>query len=196
MDQELQEEAFEFIAKFVKYGFYPSKEKVLETLEDTLYDEELDMDLIEKEIDRVIAAQLEEEKSWNPVTDFDRLAECFSELNENSIIAIHFAGNTQSDGFEDSSDRYKNWKEEGKIADGYCFYTSQDTEGAIDGRDLYLAFGAFEQHEKNGVGIGQRIVEVLMKHGFSVEWNNSIKTRIVIRPFVWQKRFGSKPCYD
>ena len=197
MDQKLQDEAFEFIEQFVKFGFYPNKEKVLEILEDTLGGEELDMDVIDKEIDRVIAVQLEEEKSWEPVTDFERLAECFSELEENNIIAVHFAGHTPTDGYEDSCDRYESWKEEGKIADGYCFYFSQDVEYAFDCGDICLAFGAFEQkHTEKALEIGQKIVEVLKKHGFSVEWNNSTETRILIRPFVWQKRFGSKPCYD
>ena len=195
MDPELQEEIFECIAVIVSAGFTPTREKVLETIEDTFYGEEIDLTLIGQEIDRAIAAKREEEKSWDAVTDFDRLRECFTELDERGIVVVHYAGHTQSDGFEDASDRYTQKKEEGIACEGYCFYHSQDVERAIDGDGLCLAFGVFELPENEGVRIGQTIVEALKKQGFSVVWNGTIKTRILIQPFRWQKRLGSKPSY-
>lgn len=164
-------------------------------IEDMFYGEELDLELIGEEIDRAIAAKLNNEKSWDAVTDFDRLSECFIELNKLGIISVHNAGFTQSDGFEDASDIYIQKKEEDAIVEGYCFYTSQDVERAVEDSELCLAFGVFERPEEEGLKVAQTIQETLKKHGFNMIWDGSIKKRIMIQPFRWQKRLGSKPSY-
>lgn len=190
MDQKLHEEVTIALNELVTIALIPTKELLLEVLEDMFYGEELDTDVIEKEIDKVIAAKLKEEQSWGPVTDFDRLDEVFAELNRYGIVAVHIAGYTSSDGFEEAYEAYESLKEDGIDVNGYCYYTTQDFQYAVKDQFLHLAFGAFVNHEKNGLLIGKIIAKVLEKAGFSIVWDGTLEQKIEIRPFVWQKRFG------
>lgn len=190
MDSKLHEEVTEALNELVTISLIPTKELLLETLEDMFYGEDLDTPSIEKEIDKAIAAKLKEELFWGPVTDFDRLDNVFAELNRKGIVAVHVAGFTSSDGFEEAADAYESLKEEGIDVNGYCFYTTQDFQYAVKDQNLGLAFGAFEDHEKNGLSIGKIIANVLEKEGFSIDWDGTLEQKITIRPFVWRKRFG------
>lgn len=190
MDTELHEEISDFINELVAFGFIPTAEEIRDAVEDTFYGEELDRNLIENDIDKAIRAQQEKEENWEAFTDFNRLDEAFSGMNQKGIVAVHHAGFTQSDGYEDSTDVYEELKGKKIIADGYCFYTSQDTERAMKDNELYLAFGAFVDHDKNGLEIGTTVAKILKDAGFHVIWNGKLNERILIKPFVWQKRFG------
>lgn len=64
-------------------------------------------------------------------------------------------------------------------------------ERAIDGENLYLAFGDFDQDDKAGTAIGKEVVAALHEKRFNTEWNGSIEERIQIIGMKWQKRFGN-----
>jgi hypothetical protein len=73
---------------------------------------------------------------------------------------------------------------------GYCFYTHQDMEGAMEGDDggMRLAFGSFSNNASEGVDVGRITQQVLTESGFTVEWNGTIDSRLLLRGFQWQRR--------
>jgi hypothetical protein len=122
------------------------------------------------------------------VTDCDRLDRAFTILEAQGIIALHRAGFTQSDGLEEVEDAYD--EAGGKNSDyaGHCFYTEQDQEGALDGSGLYIGFGQLSGNDAKGVEVGQMLRAALEREGFNVDWDGTIKSRLLVKGFRWQRR--------
>ncbi|HSJ04724.1 MAG TPA: hypothetical protein VK956_19790, partial [Verrucomicrobium sp.] len=128
------------------------------------------------------------EVNWPEITDCDRLDEAFAELETRHIISLQNAGYTQSDGMEDVSSA---WHERGHRSSGvvgYCFYHGQDLERAVMGEGLYLAFGDINGDDSKGEAVGETICSVLTKHRFKVEWDHTVKTRILVPVLDWKRR--------
>jgi hypothetical protein len=128
------------------------------------------------------------EETWPKVTDFDRLDRAFTLLEAQGVIALHRAGYTQSDGHEEVEDAYNEAGGKRSEYKGYCFYTEQDQEGALDGSGLYIAFGHFSGIDAKGVKVGQMLRAALEREGFNVEWDGTIKARLFVKGFHWQRR--------
>jgi len=71
---------------------------------------------------------------------------------------------------------------------GYCFYHQQDMEYALKATELSLAFGEINGDSRKGVKIGERIRSALEAAGFDVVWTGSIKDKLDINGFWWQRR--------
>jgi hypothetical protein len=67
-----------------------------------------------------------EEATWPKITDFDRLDRAFTILEAQGLLALHRAGFTLSDGWEDVEDAYNEAGCKNSDYTGYCFYTEQD----------------------------------------------------------------------
>lgn len=172
------------IKGWVWSGFY-SKDDIREMMYDILEEEcneEMLLSSIEPEIEKKRLA----EKEWPEVTDFDRLHAVFYKFHEEGICALHNAGYTMSDGFEDVSEAVHN-APKGRYH-SFCFYHGQDVEGAVNGRGLMIAFGALENDDEKSIRTGKSVAESLRKSGFKVDWNGTIKTRIFLPEIEWQKR--------
>ncbi|AUI87923.1 hypothetical protein BS333_16165 [Vibrio azureus] len=172
------------IKGWVWSGFYSIvdiREMIYDNLEEGC-DEEMLLASIEPEIEKKRLA----EKEWPEVTDFDRLHGVFYKLHEEGICALHNAGYTMSDGFEDVSEVVHDAPKDHYHS--FCFYHGQDVEGAVNGRGLMIAFGALESDDEKSVQTGKRVAECLSKAGFKVDWDGSIKTRIFLPEIKWQKR--------
>jgi hypothetical protein len=152
-------------------------------------------------VDAEFAAKRTAEMSWPERTDCDRLDEAFDKLNQRGIFARQYQGYTQSDGHEDMSEALVEAEAEGGEFTGYCFYTAQDAENAVNGQtSLYLAFGTnLEQPGEvqqalgapDNVGAaeaGQAIVDTLRELGFDVAWDGTPASRIEIRHLDWKRR--------
>ena len=114
------------------------------------------------------------------MTDCDRLDRVFEALENRGVVTDHDAGFTQSDGFDSVEELYREAGGKKSAFVGYCFYTSQDLESALEGGGLMLAYGHFTDHAKKGVEIGQLLREEFERAGFTVEWNGQINTRILL----------------
>jgi hypothetical protein len=189
----LKTEIADEINAFIKSGFF-DKEETFENIQDMFYNETLDESWIKQEIDKQYEQRLAEQKTWQPVTDFDRLAAVFDKLNSSGIIALHNAGYTRQDGESDTGEIHAELEKEGIETRGYCFYHTQDMDRAIDGGNLLLAFGDFMENDKLGTDIGKEIVAALQEKGFKTQWNGSIENRIEVVGLKWQKRFGNDNC--
>jgi hypothetical protein len=178
------------VRRYVWSGFYGSDE-IVEIIDESIFRPgEIDKDWLRAEIERAFSKKLEEQKNWPTHTDCDRLDRVFDALNNQGILALQNAGYTQSDGMSDVSQFYFEAGGEQSGIEGYCFYHGQDLEGVMESGELWLTFGDIAGKDEAGVGIGQRIRRVFEAAGFVVEWDGSIKTRLLVKGIRWQRRRG------
>lgn len=143
---------------------------------------------IEGEIDRQWSAKLREQQNWPRVTDFDRLDRVFEDLRTQRLIALHCAGNTQSDGWDDAR---QFWDEAGgpqSDIDGAIFYHGQDVEHVVQDGSLYLAFGRLPNATRSAIDIATQVVAALKNAGFDAKMPADESQRILITGLKWQKR--------
>ncbi|WP_339734558.1 hypothetical protein [uncultured Gimesia sp.] len=186
MGKQLDAELLREIDWHVRAGFYDKSDLMRIICEEIFYErEDIDEALVSKAIDSQFATLEEKKKTWPAVTDCDRLDSVFAALNKRGIIALQNAGNTQSDGFEDSLYELEEHPDPASVV-GYCFYHSQDLERVVGGYGLYLAFGPTGQSK--GKEIGNIVREELQKAGLKVEWDGTTNQRLIVRDLVWQRR--------
>ena len=174
------------IGIWVWSGFF-DRDEVNGFLDDVLegdVDESMLRTLIEEEFQRKAA----EEKHWPPCTDCDRLDDVFRDLNGALIIALQNAGYTASDGHDDVGEIHA--KQPHGTYKGYCFYHGQDLERAVAGEGLFFAFGDMKDTDAGKIAIAATIIATLERHGFVVEWNGSVQTRIRVPKINWQRRLS------
>ncbi len=183
---ELKKEILENVTNEVAFGF-STKEEIFDDILDMFDDEGIDEDWLKKLIDEKYDAHLEESKTWQHPTDYEKLAEVFEELNEENIITLHKAGYTKQDGYGDVTEIVEILKEDGIEPIGYCFYHTQDLERAIDPeiRNLFLCFDSLDQNDEKAITIGNLIVSKLNKAGFKTSWDGTINQRIEIKDINW-----------
>ncbi len=188
MTNKLKEEAAEQIYKDVRFGF-DTLEEILEGIVEMLYNEEIDKNWIEQEIKEQSDLLIKESQNWKKPNDFTKLKEAFDELNSNGIIALNKAGYTKQDGYEDVGKVKEELKKHDVLPRGFCFYHTQDLERAIlpEIGNLYLAFDSINEEDVEAIKIGKEIVRSLEQKGFSIVWEETVNTRILIEPISWQK---------
>lgn len=191
MNNDLIDEINQIISFLIDSGFF-DKDEILDIIEEQFIFENISLEKIANIISKKYDEKIDDEKNWSSLTDFDRLVNCFDELNKNDIIAIHNAGNTITDGIEDSFEVFHHLKSQKINAKWFCFYNLQDIEIAIKSNSLNLGFGDFENNTLKSLEIGKTITKILKNNGFSIEWNEDINQRIKIQPFYWKKRFDNK----
>lgn len=138
-----------------------------------------------------LEAQRAREATWEEETVNDRIEEAFAELWDRGIVALQNAGYTMEEGWEDVAEARK----ELENPRGAAFYHQQDTERAVEGGGLFLAFGSFAEGDRAQASreIAQEVCDVLRKHGVAVVWDGDINHRIEISPFPWRNRMFTIP---
>lgn len=179
----------------IKAGF-ESLEDIIANAQDMVDDEGWGHEVTEVWIREVLTREYnknqEASKSWSHPTDLDRLQVVFDTLSSLRIIALHNAGVDASDAMFDVQDIWIDAEDEGLSPVGYCFYSEEDLEQAINEDQLDLHFGgAKENDDKKSILIGNIIREELTKAGFEVSWNNTASQPISIVNFNWQNAFVS-----
>ena len=128
------------------------------------------------------------EASWPDTTDCDRLDRAFADLAAEGVIALHYAGNTMSDGLDDVTDALE--VSDRAAVKGYCFYHGQDVERAVRGGGLWIAFGSFDRDPSSKAQIGSVVTSALEKVGLDVDWNGDPEARILLSKFDWKRRLA------
>lgn len=136
----------------------------------------------------MFAKQDAEEATWSMETDGDRLDRAFSLMWGKKIIAVQNAGYTMSDGRTVVAEEHESLPE--SHMKGFCFYHGQDLERGVEEGMLYLAFGALEGGPEDHVAIGRIVRDTLVEHGFTCEWNEKVKKRILVKGIDWKRRRG------
>jgi hypothetical protein len=173
----------------VRCGFF-DEARLIEMYSEEIYAPgELDPVELRQFVNQELSSLREDQRAWPAETDCDRLSAVFKILNSRGIISIENAGNTQSDGYDDTMQIYREAKDK-KSFIGYCFYHGQDLDRAVRGEGLYLAFGPVDpaKEESEGPRIGKIIAEELNKKGFTSEWKGTFNTRIRIPKVDWKRR--------
>ena len=189
---ENEEFICESIFNQIRMGFLSIseiKENIIEEIKDNGFDKEMSekwaLEIIDKEYQKVIS----ESENWESPTDTEKLIEAFDELCRNNIIALHNAGYTTSDGEYEVVEVERNLRENQITSDGYCFYHEQDLSRAVslENPSLYIAFQKVDNSDNEvTLGVGRKVVKVLTKKGFEIEWNEDVNSKILIPNFKWQ----------
>jgi hypothetical protein len=177
------------IEEFVRRGF-ETREQIIEVFCEELYGPgELDEADVASAVDSAFALLENERATWPSVTDCDKLDKVFTALEARGILGLQNAGYTQSDGYDDFREVYKNHPYRDKIV-GYCFYHGQDLERAVKGQGLHLAFGPVDpkNEEVEGPRIGAVIIEELGRAGFATQWDGTFGRRIHVQKIDWKRR--------
>jgi hypothetical protein len=185
----LSDETLGEIDTQVRSGF-ESRERVIEIFCEEMYAPgDLDPDEVSAAVDAAIGAHQQSKTTWPAVTDCDRLDRAFTRLTFEGVICLHNAGYTQSDGFDDFREAYRSHSHRDTVR-GYCFYHGQDTERAVEGGGLFLAFGPVDpkQEETEGPAVGRLVTAALTTEGLQSRWDGTFAERIFIPHFTWQRR--------
>ena len=183
---------YESIENQVRMGFLSLdeiKDNILDEIEDNEFENEISEDWATQHIEAEWQSRLNETKTWKSPTDIERLIAAFDELCDQNIIALHNAGYTTSDGEYEVVDVERKLQDNGIVSDGYCFYHEQDLSRAIAKEDpsLYIAFQKVDNEDDDvTIAVGKKVVEVLKKHQFEVDWNESPTSKILIPNFKWE----------
>ena len=188
MDKELIDEINYEIRLLIKIGFY-SDDEILEIIDDEFIEEDISQDLISNLLleNKENLEELKEDSD-----DFVKLSKAFDDLTKENIISIHNAGYDIEEGVQDSFELFTHLKNNKYEPIGFCFYTFEDIENAIEENELNIAFGDFEYDEKKGLEIAKNIVNVLKSYDFEIDWNESVDELILIKGFDWKKHFDGK----
>jgi hypothetical protein len=187
--RETLKEMRDSIRREVSAGFSDADdiiEGVVEMLSDEYDEEELRPDA-ERLTRQAIRTHLRAQATWPKTTDCDRLDGAFAELETKGIVARQNFTCCQTCGHYEIGGQIEAAREAGREVHGYTFYHMQDTEGAVEGDGLYLAYGALEPDDDALVAVGKEIVKVLRRHKLKVRWNGSGSERIFVA-LEWKRR--------
>lgn len=183
MDQDLVDE-FEYLKDLMaKSGFFSSDE-IIEILEDQFMDEEIDFSQIE--------VTLNDFSNEN----FSKLENAFCNLASESIVAIHNCGYDIEEGVADAFELFVHLNNNKFKAEGFCFYTLEDVEEAIEEEKLKITFGDFENNEDKALEIGKTVSRYLKDENFDINWDETINNQIEINPFKWDKSYDDEKEYE
>ncbi len=186
MDDEVNEQADDTVCFYVWSGYY-DQDEVFDITTDEVEDE--DDDYLRTAIDREFQRKQEAERDWPAVTDCDRLDRVFESLPTGCIVTRHRCGMTIQDGLEVIERLYNEAGEKKPDLIGYCFYHLQDMEAAMWGEvGLWLAFGGFPPTREQAARVGQVVREEFERAGFTVEWDGTPDSRLLLKGFRWQRR--------
>ncbi|TQS45918.1 DUF6891 domain-containing protein [Cryptosporangium phraense] len=133
------------------------------------------------------AAALAAQASWPARTDNDRLTEAFRALDAAGIVARQDFACCQNCGLTEIGDEARG------PARGYAFYHRQDTESAVAGHGVYLAYGRFGQPPTTE--IGAEVASALTTAGLTVDWDGTTGQRIRV-PLDWAvRRHGRRAAF-
>ena len=183
---EGHEEASDNIRFRVWSGYY-DQDEVSDIVTDEADGE--DEEWLRGAIDREFSRKREAERDWPAATDCDRLDRVFESLQGRGILTRHRCGMTIQDGLDVIDRLYNDAGDKRSDLVGYCFYHLQDMEAAMWGEvGLWLAFGSFPPSRERAAQVGQLVREEFERAGFTVEWDGTSESRLLLKGFRWQRR--------
>lgn len=185
------DELEQMIIDYIKAGFL-SNDAILKECEyyiKDFYRNECD-NITKNDLIEIIEALHKKFQNTGNQENFLKLDFVFHSLMKHGIVALHYAGYTQSDGFADCNEVATWLEEKGENIVGCCFYTQQDLEHILheDTTSLYISFGNYFE-KPTAEQIGQIIVDELSITGFCIQWDKTANTKIAIKNFKWDKYY-------
>lgn len=191
-DECCADELEEIIIDYIKAGFLSNdeiSEYCMEYIED-YYPDECD-NITEDDFLEIIKMLRKEFQTMGNQENFLKLDLAFTSLMKQGIVALHYVGYTQSEGFEDCNEVAAKLHEKGEKVVGCCFYTEQDLGHILHGDStlLHFSFGNYFE-TPTAKEVGQIIVDAFKAVGFCVEWDGNTETKIGIKNFKWDKYYS------
>lgn len=182
------EEIRSFVAERVAEGFASTEEIIDSTIEcfEVEENEELCHEIARFTAERM-AEHLRSQRQWPETTDCDRLDWAFEDLDRMGIVSRQNFTCCGNCGHSEIWDEIRQARKKHPV-EGYVFYHMQDTEAAVEGGYLYLAYGSVEEGEETLIAVGRKVVLALERAGLRTEWNGQGSTRIRIVDFDWKRR--------
>ena len=147
---------------------------------------------VESAVQRVLAALIREQSTWQRPTDAERLDRAFRDLEEMGILARHCYAPTRSWAAGDLNEEAALARSRGVPVRGRVFYTSQDAEGLLDGQ-LHLAWGIYTEPGRTFAEdmdaadeLAESVTSVLTRVGLNPIWDGSGSSTIVITDLHWR----------
>jgi hypothetical protein len=184
---EVEQQALDYIWRYVRYGFYRPSE-IERIVGEDVFSGAIPRRRLRELIKAEVARHRAEQQSWPEVTDCDRLDRAFAALRARGILAIHDAGMTPSEGIEEMSSQYSAAGGAASGIVGYCFYDRQEMERALKYHKFYVDYGDIGGDDRRGVEVGKRIRRELETAELQVTWTGSIRDRLKLTDFHWQRR--------
>ena len=166
-----------------KSGFF-SQDEILEILEDQFIEYEIDF------------SEFDISPNDFNNNNFSVLEKTFKKLSEKAIICVHNCGYDFKEGVEDIYELYVHLINNKYSALGFCFYTFEDVEQAIERDILKLTFGDFQRDENKSLEIGEIVYQKLIDAKFKVNWDNTVNSPIEIINFKWDKKYSEDTEYE
>ena len=183
LNSDLVEEIEFMIDLLAKSGFF-SVDEIKEILEDQFIDEEIDF------------SQFSISLNNSSNENFSKLEKAFINLANEGIIAIHNCGYDIEEGVCDAFELQVHLLNNKFKAQGFCFYTFEDVEQAIEKNILKLTFGDFQRDENKSLEIGNIVYQCLIDANFQVNWDNTVNSPIEIINFNWDKKYDEDTEYE
>lgn len=183
MNQDLVEEIDYLIDMLTKSGFF-GVDEIIEILEDQFIEEEIDFSNFNISLNNFSSI------------NFNKLENAFNGLAKRDIVAIHNCGYDIEEGVADAFELNVHLLNNKFKADGFCFYTFEDVEEAIEDEKLKITFGDFENSETKALEIGKTVADALKSEGFSIVWDETVNCQIELNPFKWDKSFDEDKEYE
>lgn len=140
--------------------------------------------------DQATAARHAEQADWPDLTDCDRLDAAFTQLEATGMIARHHFQCCQSCANYAMLDEIDAYEAADRPWRGLVYYHEQDTESALNGEGIHLAYDAAEESDEAAVAIGHEIVACIESHGLETQWNGDILQRIHVA-LDWKRRHAA-----
>lgn len=179
----------DYASRDVSGGFRNEAEivqSVVEVLGDD-FEASLIQPLAAAETRRLLEAHRAAEATWPESTDCDLLDRAFAELEARGVVCRQDFSCCGTCGSGEIREEMEHVRASGSLARGYAYYHMQDTESAVEGHGLYLAYGAAEEGELAAVRIGHEICDALRNQGLAPDWNGDLKLRIGVK-LDWKRR--------
>lgn len=183
MNQDLVEEIDYLIDMLTKSGFF-GVDEIIEILEDQFIEEDIDFSNFNISLNNFSSI------------NFNKLENAFIGLAKRDIVAIHNCGYDIEEGVADAFELNVHLLNNKFKAEGFCFYTFEDVEEAIEDEKLKITFGDFENSETKALEIGKTVVDALKSEGFSIVWDETVNCQIELNPFKWDKSFDEDKEYE
>ncbi len=183
MNQDLVDEIEYLIELLTKSGFFDVDE-IEEILEDQFIEEDIDFSKFNISLNNFTNS------------NFNKLEEAFKTLAIKNIVAIHNCGYDLEEGVGDAFELNVHLINNKFHPVGFCFYSFEDIEEAIEEEKLMITFGDFENNENKALEIGELVADTLKSAGFSIIWDGTVNNQIEINPFKWDKSFDDGKQYE
>jgi hypothetical protein len=185
--QSATDELLQHARRLLASGYY-AHEEISQILFDCAEEEDSD----EKSLQARVAIALQdalalhqtEQESYPAVTDYDKLRQAFGALEAAGYLVRENFTCCQTCGWSEADSELEDAAKAGRPFKGVVFFHEQDTESAVEGGGLFLAYGG----EQGSEAAGQQVVQAFEAAGLAPVWNGSAKTRICV-PMTWQRRF-------